>query len=105
MPRERAKKKSQTPRRRNAANTREAILISARRAFSEHGYDGAGVREIAAGAGVTAMLVNRYFGSKENLYAEAVAATMENPIILSDTNLRAPDRAQAMARALVAITM
>jgi AcrR family transcriptional regulator len=92
------------PHKRDATATRAAILASARHAFSAQGYDGAGVREIAAGAGVTAMLVNRYFGNKENLYAEAVAATMENPIILSDANLRAPDRAQAMAKALVAIT-
>ncbi|MDX3238999.1 TetR/AcrR family transcriptional regulator [Streptomyces sp. ME03-5709C] len=57
---------------RNAAATREAILRSAVEAFSRHGYDGIGVREIAKAAGVTAMLVNRYFGSKEQLFAEAV---------------------------------
>src|SRR5882762_2656098 len=91
-------------RRRNAAATREAILASARRAFAAHGYDGAGVREIAAGAGVTAMLVNRYFGSKARLFAKAVAATMAEPIILADENLHGPKRAAQMARALVAIT-
>ncbi|MBS0471343.1 MAG: TetR/AcrR family transcriptional regulator [Proteobacteria bacterium] len=90
--------------RRDATATRAAILASAVRAFSAQGYDGAGVREIAAGAGVTAMLVNRYFGSKEKLFAEAVAATMERPIILSDANLGAADRPRAMAKALVAIT-
>ena len=31
-----------------------------------------GVRDIAAAAGVTAALVNRYFGSKQELFAEAV---------------------------------
>jgi AcrR family transcriptional regulator len=61
------------PRRpRNAAVTREAILQSAVAAFSRHGYDGIGVREIAQAAGVTAVLVNRYFGSKEELFAAAV---------------------------------
>ena len=35
-------------RQRNAAATRAAILQSARRAFARAGYDGAGVREIAA---------------------------------------------------------
>ena len=64
------------PRRRNAAATREAILASARLAFAQSGYDGAGVREIAAGAGVTAILVNRYFGSKENLFAEVIACLL-----------------------------
>jgi AcrR family transcriptional regulator len=74
----------QPARRRNAAATREAILWSARRAFTRFGYDGVGVREIAEGAGVTAMLVNRYFGSKEQLFGEVVAATMAQPGILTD---------------------
>jgi AcrR family transcriptional regulator len=70
------------PRPRNAATTREAILKSARRAFAAHGYDGAGVREIAANAGVTAMLVNRYFGSKEQLFEEAIDDAMSGPTII-----------------------
>src|ERR1700730_5234712 len=57
---------------RNAAATREAILQSALAAFSRHGYDGIGVREIAQMAGVTGVLVNRYFGSKEELFAAVV---------------------------------
>ncbi|MEU1618782.1 TetR family transcriptional regulator [Streptomyces sp. NPDC005722] len=61
------------PRRsRNAAATREAILSSAVEAFTRLGYDAAGVRDIAKDAGVTAMMVNRYFGSKEQLFAEVV---------------------------------
>jgi AcrR family transcriptional regulator len=57
---------------RNAAATREAILRSALAAFSRYGYDGVGVREIAQRAGVTGVLVNRYFGSKEELFAATV---------------------------------
>jgi AcrR family transcriptional regulator len=41
-------------------------------AFSRYGYDGVGVRDIARAAGVTGVLVNRYFGSKEELFAAAV---------------------------------
>ena len=75
---------SQAPvRRRNAEATRAAILASARACFTRAGYDGAGVREIAAGAGVSAMLVNRYFGSKEKLFAEVCADTMAAPMILA----------------------
>lgn len=92
------------PRRRDAAATRHAILASARKAFSRAGYDGVGVREIAAGAGVTAMLVNRYFGSKEKLFAEVAADTMRDPVILSPENLRAPDFAAALAKSLVEVT-
>ncbi|GAB5537819.1 MAG: TetR/AcrR family transcriptional regulator [Rubricoccaceae bacterium] len=57
----------------DAAATRAALLDAARFAFTEHGYDHAGVREIADRAGVTAALVNRYFGSKLGLLAEVVA--------------------------------
>ena len=91
-------------RRRNAAATREAILISARRAFARAGYDGAGVREIAAGAGVTAMLVNRYFGSKEQLFAEVVAETMAKPTILTRETLNSPTIGEDIASALIDIT-
>src|SRR6266481_6830784 len=65
----------QPKRPRNAAATREAILQSALAAFSRHGYDGIGVREIAQMAGVTGVLVNRYFGSKEELFAATVEMT------------------------------
>jgi AcrR family transcriptional regulator len=95
---------SPQPRRRNAAATRAAILASARKAFARAGYDGAGVREIAAGAGVTAMLVNRYFGSKEKLFGEVCADTMRDPVILSPENLASPEFAAALARALVQVT-
>ncbi len=76
-------------RRRDALETRKAILRSARTAFAQFGYDGVGVREIAKGAGVTGILVNRYFGSKENLFSEVIASTMESPGILTQQNLRA----------------
>jgi len=91
-------------RHRNAAATREAILTSARRAFAQAGYDGAGVREIAAGAGVTAMLVNRYFGSKEQLFAEVLAATSATPTILTKDNLNSSNLAETIAATLVDIT-
>jgi AcrR family transcriptional regulator len=91
-------------RRRNATATREAILTSARLAFARAGYDGAGVREIASGAGVTAMLVNRYFGSKEQLFAEAVAETMATPTVLTQRILQSPTPGADIAAALVNVT-
>jgi AcrR family transcriptional regulator len=62
---------------RNAAATRQAILDAAKTCFMQEGYDQAGVREIAGRAGVDPALVNRYFGSKERLFAEAVAAKFQ----------------------------
>lgn len=71
-------------RRKNAAATRGAILTAAREAFTRLGYDGAGLREIAGAAGANQALVNRYFGSKEGLFAEAVPAAFEIAPLLRD---------------------
>ncbi|MEU7824897.1 TetR family transcriptional regulator [Catellatospora sp. NPDC049133] len=89
------------PRRRDAAATREAILTSAIEAFTRAGYDGAGVREVAAAAGVTAMLVNRYFGSKEQLFAEAVDRSFTAPTVVGADPAELPAK---LAAALVART-
>ncbi len=98
-------KKSATPaRRRNAAATRAAILDSARQAFARAGYDGVGLREIAQGAGVTAMMVNRYFGSKERLFAEAIAETMAKTSVLTPIILDARASGAEIAAALINIT-
>jgi AcrR family transcriptional regulator len=87
-----------------AEATRAAILKSARRLFAAHGYDGVGLRGIAEGAGVTAMMIGRYFGSKEGLFGEVVTDSMRDPVILSETNLVAPDLARTFAEALVGLT-
>src|SRR5260370_32724487 len=66
------------PRRsRDAAATRSAIFEAATRRFAFQGYEHAGVREIAADAGVDAAMVNRYFGSKEGLFAEVVEGAFD----------------------------
>lgn len=82
---------------RNAAATRDAILESAIRNFAHSGYDSVGVREIAGEAGVTAMMVNRYFGSKELLFAEAVETSFAVPaLIAADSDSLAHDAATAL---------
>jgi AcrR family transcriptional regulator len=62
---------------RNAATTKQAILDAARRCFASEGYEQVGVREIAANAGIDPALVNRYFGSKEGLFAAAVKSKFD----------------------------
>src|SRR5258708_16553132 len=84
-------------RRRNAAATRKAILASARRAFARAGFDDVGVREIAMGAGVTAMRINRHFGSKERLFAEVQAETMPTPSILTQRIIPSSTAGQQIA--------
>lgn len=55
-----------------AARTRAAILVAARAQFTDTGYDGTGLRAIAARAGVNVALIGRYFGSKDGLFLAAV---------------------------------
>src|SRR4051812_7099392 len=50
------------------------------------------------------MLVNRYFGSKERLFAEAIAATMAKPTILTQQNLKSSRLGETIAATLVDIT-
>ena len=77
--------RSPRPPRRDAAATRAAILASARRHFAARGYEHAGVRDIAAEAGVTAALVNRYFGTKEQLFREALEDAFVLPTLLPES--------------------
>jgi AcrR family transcriptional regulator len=89
------------PRRRDATATRAAILAAAVEEFTEYGYTGAGVRQIAERAGVTAMLINRYFGSKEKLFAEVVDTSFAPPtVVATETD----DLARDLGRALAAQT-
>lgn len=85
-------------RRRDAAATREAILGAATHRFAAQGYEHAGVREIAADAGVTAALVNRYFGSKEGLFAEVIGRALDMGNLLEG---RRGDLAEYLARLMV----
>lgn len=59
---------------RNAAATRAALLEAARARFASLGYDATSLRDVAAAAGVDAALVSRYFGSKDDLFAEVLAS-------------------------------
>jgi AcrR family transcriptional regulator len=55
-----------------AAERREQLIEIARTVFSEKGYDGASVEEIAARAEVSKPVVYEHFGGKEGLYAVVV---------------------------------
>jgi len=61
-----------TGRRPGSGGTKEKILGAARAHFSEVGYEGATIREIAAVAGVDPALISHYFGSKEGVFLAAV---------------------------------
>lgn len=53
-------------------NKREIIIESAIKLFSNKGFEGTSVREIAADAGVNVAMINYYFESKEKLFESVV---------------------------------
>jgi AcrR family transcriptional regulator len=57
--------------------TKNAILDAASALFASHGYAETGVREIARKAGVNQALIARYFGSKIELFAAVLEASMD----------------------------
>lgn len=89
-------------RKRNADATRADIIEAAKFVFTDKGFDQAGTREIADKAGVNVALINRYFGSKEGLFREAVMPALtytaadfsENtdyPTLLTDLLMNKPE--------------
>ncbi|HPM27281.1 MAG TPA: TetR family transcriptional regulator, partial [Methanothrix sp.] len=53
---------------------RAGLLAAATERFVREGYDSVSLREIASDAGVDVSLVSRYFGGKDELFAEVLAA-------------------------------
>ena len=47
------------------------------------------------------MLINRYFGSKERLFAEVMAECMASPSVLTQKILTSPNPGEALAAALI----
>lgn len=79
---------------------RRAVLDAARRLFGAHGYRGAGVRAIAAEAGVTPGLVMAYFGTKDALFREVVGSgTGVTEDVLAAATHDAADAPAALAAA------
>lgn len=69
--------KPRTVREQNVDRTKQAILLAAQALFSTRGYAEAGVRDIAARAGVNPALIARYYGSKLHLFEAALEASLD----------------------------
>jgi len=57
----------------NAEETRGRILEAASELFAQRGFEGASVRQIATGAGVSLGMIRHYYGSKDGLYRACIA--------------------------------
>jgi TetR/AcrR family transcriptional repressor of mexJK operon len=57
---------------------RAAILDAAKQMFTQHGFDGVSMDQIAAAAGVSKLTVYSHFGDKEALFVEAVRGVCED---------------------------
>ncbi|MET8877914.1 TetR family transcriptional regulator [Nocardia sp. NPDC004604] len=75
--------------------TQARILDAARQLFAEVGYDRATIRAIAAAADTDPGLVMRYFGSKDNLFAQV--AHLEPDELITGTP---PEAAEQLLAAL-----
>lgn len=69
--------------RRSAGRTRERILAAAILRFAQNSYETTTLREIAADVGVDVALVHRAFGSKEDLFAAALGAVLDDRLSLA----------------------
>ena len=72
--------------RRRRGEPRRLLLESARELFSRQGFSGTSTREIADHAGVSETLMFRYFGSKANLFREALVVPFVE--FIEDFNVR-----------------
>ena len=64
-------------RRQRALITREKLLSAAREEFQRHGFAGARIDAIAAGAGMNKRLIYVHFGDKEGLFDAVVTRNLE----------------------------
>jgi TetR/AcrR family transcriptional regulator len=53
-------------------STRERIFLSAAQLFSQKGYNGVSMRELAEHSGISKPTIYYYFGNKEGIYTELV---------------------------------
>jgi AcrR family transcriptional regulator len=73
--------------------TRAKVLTAARRLFSEEGYEGATIRDIAAAAGMSTGAVFANFTDKSDLFREIMLADM---VALGDAMREAAQRAKGV---------
>lgn len=71
-----------------AEDVRAGLIAAATELFTQRGFDGVGLREVATAAGVTPAMVSYYFGDKQGLYVAMIESAFRRLI----------DRVAALAR-------
>ncbi|MGV0625420.1 TetR/AcrR family transcriptional regulator [Mycolicibacter minnesotensis] len=64
------------------SDTKERILTAARELFARNGFANTSIRAVAADAGVDAALVHHYHGTKQQLFAAAIALPIDPMLVL-----------------------
>src|SRR6201996_7694330 len=82
--------------------TRGKVLAAARRLFSEQGYEGATIRDIATAAGMSTGAVFASFADKADLFREILIADIE---ALAEAMREAGRRGRGVEDALLRIFM
>ncbi|MCR5874325.1 TetR/AcrR family transcriptional regulator [Phenylobacterium sp. J426] len=82
--------------------TRAKVLAAARKLFSEEGYEGATIRDIAAAAGMSTGAVFANFTDKSDLFREIMTADTE---ALLDSMREAASRGRGVEDALLKVFM
>ncbi len=63
-----------------AEENRQAVINVASRLFREHGFDGIGLKDLMAGAGMTQGAFYKQFDSKEDLVAQASQRALQEAL-------------------------
>ncbi|MFJ5955746.1 TetR family transcriptional regulator [Paenarthrobacter sp. NPDC092416] len=89
-------------RRTGSDDSRQAILVAARKLFSEQGFDGTSLRQVAREAAVDPAMVHHFFKGKDELFASSVELPADPAEVLAGVESTDPARrAEAIVRAVL----
>jgi AcrR family transcriptional regulator len=92
--------KPRSTRRLPAAERQRQVLRAALPVFAQHGFDGAGTRELAAAAGVSEPILYRHFSDKVGLFCAVLALAAERLAPLPGKAVAGTTDVEARLRAL-----
>lgn len=91
-------------RRGSGADSKGMILAAARRLFSERGFDGTSLRQVAREARVDPAMVHHYFSGKDQLFVSSVELPEEAETVLAGVeDLDAAERGEEIVRAMLSL--